>query len=441
MPNLNDLLEDVGAGLQIKAIHISSMRDALTGAQDFEDVAYLGKAYGIAVNKSTGAVRRLGNLAGYAAGVEVPGAMLPIQSKMRRCVMAVDGTVSYYLHEANSALKEDGATAATLTGGDGNVMVEIPKFWYKYVNTDTEQQWWVSPESAAGFDVHPMFSKGGTEQDYAYVGAYPAVLFDASEAVGAGAYVDGTGLDITPAAEDYIGSIKGKKPITYLSRTEFRAAAEVLNDGVTGYHIMSIFDIHAIQVLFITEYANLNSQDVLSPGNTRFTVSFNYTNMIGATGKSDALGNFSGGQSTASGNIGDYMSYRGIEDLWGNVWQWVDGININAYIPYLTADNDPSVFSDTYNDANHSSAGVTLASTSDSYIKKLANTGLLNLPETVGGSSITYYYDNWWVASGARALHVGGTAHNGSNAGVFASHAIYAASFVSAGVGGRLCKI
>jgi hypothetical protein len=163
--------------------------------------------------------------------------------------------------------------------------------------------------------------------------------------------------------------------------------------------------------------------------------------MIEAAGKSDALGNFSGGQSTASGNIGDYMSYRGIEDLWGNVWQWVDGINIYDYVPYLPEDNDPSVFSDTYNDANHSSAGVTLASTSDSYIKKMANTGLLNLPETVGGSSITYYYDNWWVGSGARALLVGGIATSGSKAGVFASAAHYAASHVAASIGGRLCKI
>lgn len=60
---------------------------------------------------------------------------LPIQSKMRRCVVRDDGTVNYYLHPNNSDLKEDG-TAADLSGADGNVMVEIPdSYWYFHDDT------------------------------------------------------------------------------------------------------------------------------------------------------------------------------------------------------------------------------------------------------------------------------------------------------------------
>ena len=60
---------------------------------------------------------------------------LPIQSKMKRCVVRDDGTVNYYLHPNNSALKEDG-TAADLSGVDGNVMVEIPdSYWYFHDDT------------------------------------------------------------------------------------------------------------------------------------------------------------------------------------------------------------------------------------------------------------------------------------------------------------------
>ena len=60
---------------------------------------------------------------------------LPIQSKMKRCVVRDDGTVNYYLHPNNSDLKEDG-TAADLSGADGNVMVEIPdSYWYFHDNT------------------------------------------------------------------------------------------------------------------------------------------------------------------------------------------------------------------------------------------------------------------------------------------------------------------
>lgn len=56
-------------------------------------------------------------------------AILPIQSKMRRCVIQ-DGIVNYYLDADNSELKEDG-TLANLDGTDGNVMVEIPEFFYR----------------------------------------------------------------------------------------------------------------------------------------------------------------------------------------------------------------------------------------------------------------------------------------------------------------------
>lgn len=54
---------------------------------------------------------------------------LPIQNKMKRCITK-DNIVQYYLDDANSELKADG-TAASLDGTDGNVMVEIPEFFYK----------------------------------------------------------------------------------------------------------------------------------------------------------------------------------------------------------------------------------------------------------------------------------------------------------------------
>ena len=54
---------------------------------------------------------------------------LPIQSKMRRCVTK-NCIVQYYLDEDNSEKKEDGSNA-NLDGTDGNVMVEIPEFFYR----------------------------------------------------------------------------------------------------------------------------------------------------------------------------------------------------------------------------------------------------------------------------------------------------------------------
>lgn len=55
---------------------------------------------------------------------------LPIQNKIRRCVMK-DGVVQYYLDANNSNLKADGVTPANLDGTDGDVMIEIPEFFFK----------------------------------------------------------------------------------------------------------------------------------------------------------------------------------------------------------------------------------------------------------------------------------------------------------------------
>lgn len=55
---------------------------------------------------------------------------LPIQNKLRRYVENQDGSVKYYLHQNDSRKKESGA-AAIIDGSDGNVMLEIPEYYFK----------------------------------------------------------------------------------------------------------------------------------------------------------------------------------------------------------------------------------------------------------------------------------------------------------------------
>ena len=81
---------------------------------------------------SSPTLTRLGSLAGFAASSSPGDVNLPIQAMMRRCLQNDDGTVNYYLDPTDSTLKEDGATASVLDGTDGQVMVEIQKFAYRY---------------------------------------------------------------------------------------------------------------------------------------------------------------------------------------------------------------------------------------------------------------------------------------------------------------------
>jgi hypothetical protein len=82
---------------------------------------------------------------------------------MRRCVLNADGTVNYYLDPNNSALKEDGITPSVLDGTDGNVMVEIPKFYYQYTLVGTLNTFRVSRVPLPGYTLHPAFVKAGIE--------------------------------------------------------------------------------------------------------------------------------------------------------------------------------------------------------------------------------------------------------------------------------------
>jgi hypothetical protein len=52
--------------------------------------------------------------------------LLPIQSRMRRCLLKDDGTVNYYLH-ANDSTKRDNGAASNLTGTDGQVMFSFTR--------------------------------------------------------------------------------------------------------------------------------------------------------------------------------------------------------------------------------------------------------------------------------------------------------------------------
>ena len=148
-----------------------------------------GQLYdGIAWDENADTYTRLGRTAGSPNYLE-------IQNGMRRCLLKADGTVNYYLYPTNSALKEDGVTASVLDGTDGQVMVEIPKFYYSYSYVGTTHSWKISSHKLPGFVLHPLFMSDNTELSVAYVGAFEGVLYDTSISK----YVCGNGIESTAA--------------------------------------------------------------------------------------------------------------------------------------------------------------------------------------------------------------------------------------------------
>jgi len=291
--------------------------------------------YGVSWNESTDAYSRTGALAGQDTG-ESPSAYMPVQEGMKRCVLDDSGNVLYFLDPTDSTKKDTGEDATIDDQSHGQVMVQIPKFWYRYSYASNTHTWDIAASPVEGFTVHPAFIKDGDEVDYRYVGAYEGSLYDDT----ASAMVGDADIETNMyAAGDVLCSISGEYPKTNETRAEFRAAASARGAGwrIMDYDLMS-----AVQLLYLVEYADFNSQDMIGNGRTMFTngawEAANQGNgkYIGACGYSNGDGNATNATDRAAElNISaidtsqaayqDYMTYRGIENLFGNTWNFIDG--------------------------------------------------------------------------------------------------------------------
>lgn len=364
--------------------------------------------YGVSWDEDADTYVRTGNLASEPCGVSPGDAKLPIHKLIRRCVLNDDGTVNYYLDPNDSTLKEDGVTASVLDGTDGQVMVEIPKFYYRYSYAGTVHTWDISRTQLSGFSLHPAFSKGGTVLDHKYVGAYEA-------------YKDGSNV---------LSSESGLTPAVTATRAAFRGYAAARG---AGWHQLDFYSASMIQLLYLIEYADLNSQAMIGEGNTKYAAWPGSPPSL--TGLSNGDGNGTGNQSTVGGDAGDYMVYRGIENLYGHIYKWVDGININDNVPYVC--DDPDDFADD-TVTGYTDLGVTLAA-ADGYGNTLAAISAGFLPVSVGAGSGTKLCDYYYQSTGWLVARLGGYADGGLLAGAFCWSLRHDSSTSLSVIGSRLC--
>ena len=264
-------------------------------------------------------------------------------SQMRRC-NTIDGEIVAY--EDDEGYIEDGS--------NGDVMVEIPKFWYKVVPVKLEDaasgegqqiaigQWIIADRPMETYKVHPAFIRNGKEVDRIYVGAFEACMYDAS----AGAYDVNNSVNDIDLNADFLGSISGVIPSA--GRKKDGNGNYTIGKNLIGQNIRTLCEnkgqnyssidfsvISALQLLFLIEHASFDCKSELGTGFIGATTSENFNGKI--TGSSGAT------------------VYRNIENLWGNIWVWIDGLNINAKqerFAYWSNDNHISDISEGYNKIN-----------------------------------------------------------------------------------------
>jgi hypothetical protein len=139
------------------------------------------------------------------------------------------------------------------------------------------------------------------------------------------------------------------------------------------------------------------------------------------------------------------MSYRGIENVFGNVWKFVDGINIDnrdgdchVFVSYTVSTFTDDTSGGDYIDTNHAPA----FGDSVGYVVDIKGSGQYCpfYPSNIsGGSSSTYLCDYHYNTSGSwRVLLVGGHLSRGDLAGFFCLLAYYSSSLANSDIGSRL---
>jgi hypothetical protein len=333
-------------------------------------------------------------------------------------------------------------------GSDGQIMTQIPKFYYKQILTGTTKYWYISLYKLIGFDVHPAFIRDGKEVPYRYMGSFEGSMYDAS--------ISGmTSMANIPnqiySSGDMLCSIAGQWSKTNESRNNFRLMA---NQRGSGWRQMDYYLLSAVQLLYLIEYGNFNSQATIGAGRTNLYNAGNTwtaNSYIGMTGFSVKDGNNSNSVQNGhpNGLMTDYMSYRGIENFYGNVWKFIDGItwngtlnNSTSPIPIYVSNN--KVY---YNNNNSNGMALLCYATNigvgnEGYSSNIENC-IGFIPSAIGASSTTKITDYYWQYStnggGWRVPFFGGYSRHGGLAGAFAIGSDYGWSDVNVRISARLC--
>lgn len=192
-------------------------------------------------------------------------------------------------------------------------------------------------------------------------------------------------------------------------------------------------------ILSITEYDVDNKVLTFSGDPVTITAGNMVYNTSYKTGFSSGIASSVG--SLVSNSSGKHpFAWHGIESLYGDIWQFVDGLNINDNQSWVCRDADDyasNLFAAPYEKLSYINA------TSNNYVLTRGFDRAhpyAQLPTAVGAIGDSQYKDYYYQATGQRIAVVGGSWSNGSDAGLF--YWILYNSSASAGlsIGGRLLK-
>lgn len=297
-----------------------------------------------------------------------------------------------------------------VTDADAGELVEIPKFYYKWTRDGVKMKLQISMTQKEGFLCSPAHADrgdGSGERDYVYVGRYHC------------------------SSTNY-KSMTGVTPKATMTRANFRTNIHNIGSKIWQYDYAMYW---TIAMLYLVEFADWDSQKKIGYGCGNST-------SVENCGLTDSMTYHTGTNATNRTTYG-HTQYRYIEDLWGNVYDWCDGIYFSSTNVY--AIKNPSSFSDT--------TGGTLVGTrsnTSGCISAWNNPNASGFEYALYPSAIvsdntcqTYISDYCSYSANAVCLRIGSnySTTDGRRRGLFNLNGNNIASYTHNGTGSRLQKL
>ena len=453
-----DAYDTLQSQINHNTLEINNLKSGLPSGPSIVEIEEELYSYGIEkdLRISTSTCTRVGNLALHRT--------LPVQSGMRGCLLDDDGNIVEYL-------PQNDWTTATRDGSRGQVMVLIPGHYRKFYTKDDGNVIGVriSLNNIEGYHYVPDM----------FVSAYEASIERSTEKL-CSVVNDSTDYRGGDNNSDYDGTYRSLlgRPVTNINRTKFRSAARKRNTANTSWNCY-LYHVHkALFWLYTVEYANLNSQakynsELTSEGfrqgglgegvsnwETKNWINFNNSLPFIPCGYTDSLGNRTGvidyiaynenGSELKTSNV---PRYRGVENPFGHIWKYTDGINVQISpteanggdnLSKVFVCEDPSKLNDTnYDGYKH----VGNEARTNGYIKEIifGEEGEI-IPSLVGGTSTTFFCDYHITSIPStkktlRAIVAYGAADYNTYNGLSSIRSDYIPTNSRSFIGSRLCFI
>lgn len=318
------------------------------------------------------------------------------------CILT-NGTEGVKLNRNDYSKNINGNTVDISTVNNSDVMVCFPRMGLKISTSESKVTVSMTNHPNDPNFEYNAHTKGSTALDKFYMGAYLG-------------YVSNSKLY----------SLSGKTPTGSQTIGTFRTQAQARG---TGYEQAAFYQLIFIQCCYLLKFKSTDSQSAVCMGYVNSSHS-----AATATGGANTYGmDCENLTSTQKADKEHQSKCLGIEDFWGNMRWWIDGLYSDSSRNILTAN---SGFNDT--GSGYTNNGQGASSNVSGYMNKVqggTKTGFI-IKES-SGSTTTHYCD-YGILNAGYLPYFGGSWADDLDAGAFFLYVSYSTSASGAYLGGRL---